>query len=294
MERLRVAVTGGAGRLGRYVTRTLAGQHAVRVLDTAPPSGADQRQVDVRDLAALRTALQGIEAVVHLAAIDRSVPAPEADIFHTNVQGTWNVLHAAEQEGVRRVVLCSSVAAIGLDHSNPGMPPLYLPVDEAHPLRPSDTYGTSKRAGEAIAEASARRGRIEVLALRPAFVAFPEAHGFMRGGALSPGPDGGPRDEPLPTLRGYVGPEDCARAFLLALAVAEYRGFEAFLVTADDAFCDAPTVPRLEALYGCRIPVRDAARYEGDPHASAFTNASARARLGWSPTTRWPDRLSDA
>ena len=287
--KLRVAITGGHGRLGRFVTAALAAIHDVRVLDQTggpTPPGVESRVVDVRDLAAVQAALEGIEAVVHLAAIDRSVPAPDEDVFRTNVLGTWNVMHASEQAGVRRVLFCSSTAASGLDHSNPKMPPLYLPVDEAHPLRPADAYGLSKRVGEAIAEAFVQRGRLEVLALRPAFIAFPESLGFMRGG----GTMGGDRSEPLPYLRAYVSPEDCARAFLAALELHPYRGFEAFYITADDSFAEEPTVRRLETLYGATIAVRDTELYRHAPRASVFSNGRAKQRLGWRPGTRWEAR----
>ena len=136
---------------------------------------------------------------------------------------------------------------LGLDHSNPNLPPSYLPIDEAHPPRPTDAYGLSKLCGERIAEAYSRRG-VEVIVIRPCFVAFPDMADFMAG---KPGPEG--RSEPMPYLRTYVGPEDCARGFAAA-ATVEYAGFETFFLAADDAFATEPTVGRLEALYGTPDP----------------------------------------
>jgi nucleoside-diphosphate-sugar epimerase len=169
---------------------------------------------------------------------------------------------------------------LGLDHSNPKLPPNYLPIDEAHPPRPTDAYGLSKLCGERIAEAYSRRG-VEVIVIRPCFVAFPDMADFMAG---NPGPDG--RSEPMPYLRTYVGPEDCARGFAAAVTV-EYAGFETFFLAADDAFAAEPTTGRLEALYGARIPLRDDTLYRQHPCASPISNAAARHRLGWTPTTRW-------
>jgi nucleoside-diphosphate-sugar epimerase len=122
---------------------------------------------------------------------------------------------------------------------------------------------------------------MEVLVIRPCFVAFPEMADFMAGKA---GPEG--RAEPMPYLRTYVGPEDCARGFAAA-ATVDYAGFETFFLAADDVFATEPTVARLQALYGATIPVRDAALYERFPRASPVSHAAALARLGWSPTTRW-------
>src|SRR5215469_13395460 len=166
-----VAVTGGSGRLGRYVVSALA-EHTVRVLDI--------EQADLRDIDALRVGLSEAEVVVHLGGIDRSVATDDAMTMQVNAMGTWNLFEASRQVGVRRVVQCSSSSVLGLDHSNPTMPPCYLPIDEAHPLRPTDAYGLSKLCGERIAEGYSRRG-IEVIVIRPCFVAFPEMAAFMAG-----------------------------------------------------------------------------------------------------------------
>jgi nucleoside-diphosphate-sugar epimerase len=280
---MRIAITGGLGRLGQYVVRALAA-HAPRVLDIAvsatPPP--DYRRVDVRDLDALLAALQGIDVVLHLGAIDRSFATDDAATMQVNTMGTWNLFEASRRAGVRRVVHCSPSSATGLDASNPGLAPCYLPIDEAHPTHPTDAYGLSKLCGERIAQAFSRRG-LEVLVIRPCFVAFPEMADFMAG---KPGPEG--RAEPMPYLRAYVGPEDCARGFAAA-ATVEYAGFETFFLAAADTFATEPTVARLQALYGAGIPLRDAARYESFPRASPVSHAAARARLGWTPTTRWPE-----
>lgn len=281
---MRIAVTGGRGRLGRYVVAELARRHEVGVIDRAPPDGSFAA-VDVLDGAALADAVRDQEMVVHFAAIDRSVAsAPEA-IFETNVRGTWNVFHAAANAGVRRVILCSSVSALGLDHSNPGMAPLYLPVDEAHPARPSETYGLSKLIGEQIAAAFARRGEMEVLVLRPTYVAFPEMIPFLAGMA---GRQPEREAEPQPYLRAYVGPEDVARAFALA-AERAYAGIETFHIAAADTFIDEPTLDYLRRIYGGLPTVRKPEVYGEKPRAGVFDIEHARRALGWRPTTSWPE-----
>jgi nucleoside-diphosphate-sugar epimerase len=278
---MRIAITGGLGRLGTYVMRALEG-HVPRVLDVSAPAGqhADYRQADLRDFDALLAALHGIEVVVHLGGIDRSVATDDATTMQVNALGAWNLFEASRRAGVRRVVHCSSSSVTGLDASNPGMPPHYLPIDEAHPLRPTDAYGLSKLCGERIAEAFSRRG-LEVLVIRPCFVAFPDMADFMAGRSS---PEG--RAEPMPYLRAYVDPEDCARGFAAAATVA-YQGFETFFFAAADVFATEATIPRMQALYGAAIPVHDAALYERFPHASPISHAAARVRLGWAPTTEW-------
>lgn len=277
---MRIAVTGGLGRLGRYVVQALA-EHELRVLDIGDPGLCCH--ADLRDIAALRAHLGDIDVVVHLGGIDRSVAVDDSATMQVNVMGTWNLFGAACQMGVRRVVHCSSSSVTGLDHSNPHLPPCYLPIDEAHPLRPTDAYGLSKFCGERIAEAYSRRG-MEVIVIRPCFVAFPDMADFMAG---KPRPEG--RSEPAPYLCAYVGPEDCARGFAAAVPV-DYAEFETFFLAADDSFAAEPTVARLDALYGARIPLRDPALYQRLPHASPISHVAASRRLGWTPTTHWePD-----
>jgi hypothetical protein len=249
-------------------------QHTVRVLDIAAPADP----VDLRDLDALRTALRDIEVVVHLGGIDRSFITDDAATMQVNAMGTWNLFEASLQVGVRRVIHCSSSSVLGLDSSNPHMPPCYLPIDEAHPTRATDAYGLSKVCGERIAEAYSRRG-LEVIVIRPCFVAFPEMADFMAG---EPGPEG--RAEPMPSCAPSRAGGLCVR--LRCRGDGRYRGFETFFLAADDAFASEPTVERLEAR-GCGDPAATTRLYQTTPRASPVSNAAAHRRLGWTPTTRW-------
>jgi nucleoside-diphosphate-sugar epimerase len=285
---VRIALTGGRGRLGRYVAAELRRRHEVRIVDRGAPDASEPAPhptVDVLDDAALAKAFRDQEVVLHLAGIDQSLASAPAAVFETNVRGTWNAFEAAEHAGVRRVVLCSSTSALGLDHTNPTLPPLYLPVDEAHPTRPSSTYGMSKLLGEEIATAFARRGTLEVLILRPSYVAFPEMLGFLSGAT---GTQAEREAEPVPLLRSYVGPEDAARGFALA-AERGYAGIETFLLAAADTFADEPTLDHLRRTYGALPPIRRPELYEHNPRASVLDTEKARRALGWQSTTSWPE-----
>jgi nucleoside-diphosphate-sugar epimerase len=287
----------------------LAGYCHVTVLDRDGESTPTVHcRVDVLDLAALSGAMRGHDAVVHLAAIDSSVTAPPEAVFDTNVRGTWNVLQAAREAGVRKAVVCSSVAATGLDYTNPGLLPLYLPIDESHPLRPSQAYGLSKELGEVIARSFGSRGDMEVTCLRPSWILFPEAVRRVMAAqrsseanavsakavsdAATPATPGRHR-EPLPVLRSWVGPEDAARAFRLALE-RERSPSSVFLITAAETFEPGPTLPYLEGVYGALPDVRKPEVYERNPRASAFDISRAREILGWNPSTAWADLAAAA
>ncbi len=291
----RVAVTGGSGRLGRHVVAELAAYCDVTVVDIAPPAGDPAyAAADVLDLDAVRTALAGQQAVVHLAAIDVAHEATEEAFFRTNVQGTWNVLQAAEEAGVRKVIVCSSSSAVGLGRDHP---PQYLPIDEDHPMAPTDAYGMSKQVCEAIAGGFARRGALEVLCIRPCLVAFP---GFVHdmatrlatadGGTApaAPAPEWSRETlaDPLPMTRTFVSPVDAARCFRHALA-AQGVPFGVFYAAAADSCSPLPTVEVVAREYGHTPDVRGA--YAADPQAGAYNIGRAREMLGWQPRDRWAD-----
>src|SRR4051794_11582802 len=107
---MKVLITGAAGTIGRQLAPGLAGEHDLALGDLAPPPG-DPRWValDVTDAGSVRSAMRGVEAVVHLAIAsgregEEEDPAFNALRFDVNVKGTWAVLQAACAAGVRRVV----------------------------------------------------------------------------------------------------------------------------------------------------------------------------------------------
>lgn len=275
----RVLCTGGSGRLGRYVTDDLRGRCDLTVLDLRPPHAEDVRYVEasVLDFAALGRAFAGQDAVVHLAAVPNPRTAPADVTFHTNVQGTWNVLQAAEDAGVRRVVVASSDAALGLHYNPPGYGPRYLPIDEDHPLRPVEFYSLSKEVTETMCRSYANRGRLEVLAIRPTHIVFPPEYPELRTRGA---------DVQNYHLWTYVAPEDVAQGFRRALDVAE-APYQAFFISAADGLNTRPTLEMLRERYGSLPPLRNAAYFERDPLASLLDIARARDVLGFEPTIGW-------
>src|SRR5262249_55061241 len=162
LGRMKIVVTGGLGKAGRWIVRELTSAeggrqiHEVAVFDQAPGTAADGIQCiagNVRDLAQVRGALAGSDAVIHLAGVPRNGMVSDEETFQTNVMGTFNVHEAAWRLGIRRVVTLGSEAVLGwAPHAPPrNVAPDYLPIDEDHPLRPHDPYGLSKQAAELIA-----------------------------------------------------------------------------------------------------------------------------------------------
>jgi len=162
-------VTGGCGFIGVNLVSRLAGLGArVRILDNlslgkredVAPLGIDLRVGDIRDIAALKDACQGMDVVVHLAAHTRvveSISHPELN-FEINAVGTMNVLRACRDAGVKKVIFASTGGAI-LGEQVP-------PVHEGMVPRPVSPYGASKLVGEAYCSAFCGSFGLNTVALR--------------------------------------------------------------------------------------------------------------------------------
>src|SRR5438067_2522593 len=167
------AISGGAGFLGLHLARRLlADGHDVRTLDVVPLDDADlERSVeelrgDVRDPGHVRQLVAGAEVVVHAAAA-LPIQASRAAIRSVNVGGTENVLVAARDANVRRVVFISSTAVYGVPEKHP--------IEEADPLVGVGWYGESKIDAEALCRVAA----IETTIVRPKTFIGPERLGVF-------------------------------------------------------------------------------------------------------------------
>jgi nucleoside-diphosphate-sugar epimerase len=158
-----VLVTGGSGYFGTIlVDRALARGDRVRVLDLNPPESRPGAAVeaiegDVRDLAVVRRASEGADLVLHNVA---QVPlAKDRHLFWTvNVVGTANVLLAAREQRVAKVVSTSSSAVFGIPEANPV-------VEDTTP-RPLEAYGRAKLEAEVLCHEAAAAG-LDVSIVRP-------------------------------------------------------------------------------------------------------------------------------
>lgn len=177
---MKILVTGGAGFIGSHlVDRLVKEGHEITVMDNLfrgnrqnlEPSIASGQVAflnqDIRDFELVKQACRGCDLVYHLAAQSNVMGAVE-DIrysFSTNVVGTFNVLLAAKEQGVPRLVFSSSREAYG--------EAAYLPVDEKHLLNSKNSYGASKAAGEKYCQVFQNSGDLEVVILRLANVYGP-------------------------------------------------------------------------------------------------------------------------
>ncbi len=273
----KVAVTGGSGLLGRAVLQELR-THGWRTsnFDAIEDSGlADTfTRGNILDQEAVDRWLPGHDALIHLAAIPAPGIASDDWLTMVNVVGTARVLRAAARQGIRRIVLASSVSALGLAWGRRFMP-RYFPIDEAHPLWPEEAYGVSKAVNEIYGMAHARRHDCRVTMLRfPTIVDAANKAAFLSSLARDP-------EMAARLLWSYVEVGDAARAFRLALSAGGSGGHAYYIVAADHLAGE-----RIETLLVDYYPgVVRTQRFV--PTASLISSAAAGIDLGWTAEVAW-------
>ncbi len=305
---MKVLITGGSSRVGGYVLRELLEHgHTISNFGRTPPQveGVAHHGGDIGDLAALRAAMRGHEAVVHLAGVSHPKRATPEELMNVNVIGTFNVLEAAIREGTGKVVFASTDATLGFAFPATPKTPHYLPVDEEHPCSPEDEYGLSKLMGEMMcrrytdayglatlcvrinsawaldragAEVFARSGptRSSPVAVEGIWALYARQLDFPAGPMPVPG-------APAPRVRlwGYTDARDTAQAFRLALENQVVR-HDVFLTSADDT-CSLEESGVLVSRHWPGVPVRSPL----PGFASLFSHDRASQVLGYRPEYSW-------
>lgn len=170
---MKILVTGGTGFTGKaLVKRLLDMGHEVVALDYKEGHktqelrdwGAQVILGSVTDKDVVRRSVQGVEIVHHVAAAFREMNVPDSFYYDVNVGGTSNVLEAAWEEGVRKVIYCSTCGVHGnVDHP---------PAGEDAPIKPADYYQRTKYEAEPIVRQFYDRG-LKTVTLRPAAIYGP-------------------------------------------------------------------------------------------------------------------------
>lgn len=281
---MRVAVTGGNGKLGRVTVQSLreAG-HEVVVLDVVGPDRDAFTVVDFTDYGQTVDALSsidgrhdGLDAVVHLAAIPSGGLRSDSATFHNNMNSTFNVFQAARRVGIRTIVYASSETLLGIPFETP---PPYVPLDEEYASRPESTYSVVKHLEEELAQKLARWDpELSITALRfsnvmtvPDYAAFP---GFDKHAALRSW-----------NLWGYIDARDGAEAIRLALE-ASRPGFDVFNIFAADTVMSRSSAELMAEVFPgveFRAPV--------DGTSSLAPSEKARHILGFVPKHSWRDHV---
>jgi nucleoside-diphosphate-sugar epimerase len=280
---MKVVVTGGAGKLGRWVVRDLtSAQHSVTVFDKMRSTETADRILagDIENLSEVSKAFDGADAVIHLAGIPTHGVVADDVTFRINVMGTFNVHEAARKLGIRRVVSLSSEAVLGWapgswerEHA-----PDYLPIDENHPCAPQDCYGLSKQVMEDIARSfTAKCGMETVLIRAPWLVSPEELQQLAKSGGRTP---------KRFALYHYVDARDLAYACRLAVERPLHGTHTIYVGSGESSVAEplSSLLPRLMPSIGDKAQALQDRR-------GAVSIEKAKRLLDWEPRYSWRSLL---
>jgi nucleoside-diphosphate-sugar epimerase len=299
---VRALVTGGAGFIGSHIVRRLlASGHDVRVVDnlsTGRLANLDEIigdieffEVDVRDSEGLRAPARGCEAIIHLAAlpsVPRSIADPAAS-HEANATGTLNVLNAAREGGVSRVVAASSSSIYGANRELPKR-------EDMRPL-PISPYAVSKLAGESYCRSFYEVYGLEAVALRYFNVFGPRQDPNSEYAAVIPKFIRAFRLGESPVVfgdgeqsRDFTYVENVVNANLAALTAGGVGG-RVYNIACGEGVTLNQIAEKLRAEIGAEVEPTHGPDRLGDVRHSLADISAARADLGYEPTVTLDDGI---
>lgn len=280
MPTKRIIVTGGSGKAGHWIVKRLVeeGYEVVNV-DARAPAQPQCRTIvaDLTQLGQVVTAFSPFgtgnrapyDGVIHMAAIPRAHDAPNDEVFRVNVLSTYNVLEACAILGIQKAVIASSESSYGICFASDFFEPRYLPVDEAHPQLPEDSYGLSKVVNEVTADAFHRRTGMQIVSLRLGNILCPEDHAGVIANFAHP-------EYRQRVLWSYIDSRDVAIACQLAIE-RDGLGCEPVILAADDVSSNLDTMELVRRF----LPGVKEFKRELKDRQTLMANDRAKELLGW-------------
>jgi nucleoside-diphosphate-sugar epimerase len=283
---VRIAVTGGSGKLGKWVLQRLKSEgNQITNYDRTGGPSRDITILDLCDYGQVVDAILGVDdrhsgfdAVVHLAAI----PAPgiHADVatFHNNMLATYNVFQAVRRAGIKKLVYASSETVLGLPFD---IDPPYIPVDEEYPARPESTYSLVKHLEEQMAMQFTRwDSELSITALRFSNVMDPSDYEAF------------PSFDSDATLRkwnlwSYIDGRDGAQAVSRAIEKS-LPGFQSFIIANTDTVMSRSS----SSLAAEVFPKVKVTKVLGE-HETMLSIDKAKRLLGYAPEYTWRNQVKN-
>lgn len=280
MSKQRIIVTGGSGLAGKWILKHFV-EHDYEVinLDVKVPDEPICRTIitDLTDLGQVHNALslyagghrQEVTGIIHFAAIPQAYTHPNEVCYRNNVMSTYNILEAAANYNIGKVVIASSESSYGICFASEFFEPKYLPIDEQHPQLPEDSYGLSKVVNELAAETFNRRTGMQVVSFRLGNILVPERYAEVKARFDHP-------EDRLRILWSYIDARDVASACRLAIET-DGLGAVALNLAADDISSDQLT----QQLVNRYLPGVTDIRSSLEGRATLLSSEKAKQLLGW-------------
>jgi nucleoside-diphosphate-sugar epimerase len=285
-------VTGGSGKAGKHLIPYLLEKgFSVVNADLVPllMDGVDNINLDVTDSGQLFNALSGyanipelksgegpknFKAVVHLAAIPRVLIKPDNETFRINTLGTYNVIEADTNLGIKKIIFASSETTYGFCFAQGNPIPKYLPIEEDYETNPTDSYGLSKVLNEQTGKAFQKRTGIDIYALRIGNIIEPNEYHRFEEFCKNP-------SVRLRNLFNYIDARDLAQAIELCIK-KDGLGYEVFNVTHDINSVSLTTEEIIKNFFPNVKIRREMEKYE-----SILSSRKIRNVLGFKPIHDW-------
>jgi len=292
----KILVTGGAGFIGSHLVDALASMSdtEIVVLDNLThgsvgnvkqhlnAAGFELVRGDVRDGDLVRRLIADVDYVFHLAAlieVQTSLKEPQLT-DEINVQGTLNILEAARDADVKRIVYASSCAVYG--------EPKFLPVSEEHPTAPLSPYGASKLAAEAYCIAYHHTYGLKTVALRYFNVYGPRQFRGPYSGVITIFLERALQGKPLiiygdgKQTRDFVYVKDVVDACILAASKQTAIGHAINVGTGKETSI-IELADIIKRLTGASVPIKHDPPLKGDIRKSVSDTRKAERLLGYKP-----------
>src|SRR3989344_997653 len=283
---MRILVTGGAGFLGSHITNLLIKDgHDVVILDNLKKGYKELVNPkaklvvgDINDPVKTQEALDGIDAVIHMAGlivVPESVKYPELYVKN-NVLGSVNLLDCMAKKNVKKIIFSSSACVYG--------EPKNLPITEDEPLHPDNPYGASKASVEAFLQAYHANHNFDVTILRyfnpygPGELHNPETHAipnFIKAVLAK---------KPIPLywkgeqIRDFIYIDDLAEAHADVLPLS---GFEIFNIGCEKGVKVKDVVDEIFEVAGYKVAIDDLGERAGDVPANYASSERLKKTVGW-------------
>ena len=309
---MKVLVTGGSGIVGHYVINELL-EHNHEVVNadkirwgsmghsgTTVTANAETAlkmreswgnlptfyEVDVTNYGQVISAMDGCDAVIHLAACPSAEFYTEEFVFFTNSTSMWNICRASEQLGIKKVLLGSSYNAIGAmgtaarwDKKEVKAPD-YFPIDQHQGTRSEDPYSVAKWVGEQIGDAFSRRS--------PEMTIGSMRFNGMWDDKKFTDLNSNPINDPWERCQGfwtYLHIKDAASACRMAIENSNWKGHEKFFLNAKDTMITLKTMDAIKTVYP-NVEIRE----KIDEFSSPIKINLAEEKFGWKPKFSWRDK----